>query len=193
MNHSSRGIEPAAFEPWAAVITYWFEGIAGRRWIIHSERPEHYVQQVAEDISKWMDLLLQHQAEYVNVAELELLHESFGTGPYPQNGWSWEDVRDLLKRLPAMAVSEYREGGSPATKSSFWYTELIEFLNETFPSDDGVWINFERPLGSSLVAPSDRFLAVLLDFEISGVKEVEHLSDLDANWLVDCSKNFVTN
>jgi hypothetical protein len=89
----------------------------------------------------------------------------------------------VLKRLPAIAVAEYRASGSPATKSSVWYTQLIEFLNETFPSDDGVWINFERPLASRRVVPSNGFLSVLLDFEASGVKEVSHLSEPHASWL----------
>jgi hypothetical protein len=31
MNHASSGIAPTAIEPWAAVATYWYEGIAGHR------------------------------------------------------------------------------------------------------------------------------------------------------------------
>jgi hypothetical protein len=130
-----------------------------------------------------MDLLVPHYAEYVNGADLDPLHEAFGTGPYPKEGWSWRDVCDVLKRLPAIAVTEYRERGSSATESSFWYTQLIEFLNETFPSDDGVWLNFERPLASRRVAQHDGFLSVLLAFEVNSVKEVSHLSDVHANWL----------
>jgi hypothetical protein len=183
MHNSSSGVEPTAFEPWAAVVTYWSEGISGRRRIVYARQPEHYVQHIAEDISQWMDHLVQHYAEDVNVADLDLLQESFGTGPYPEDGWRWWDVCDVLKRLPAIAVAEYRERGSPATQSSVWYTQLIEFLNDTFPSDDGVWMNFERPLASRRVVPSDGFLSVLLDVEASGVKEVSHLSDPHANWL----------
>jgi hypothetical protein len=89
----------------------------------------------------------------------------------------------VLKRPPAIAAAEYRERGSPATESTFWYTQLIEFLNETFPSNDGVWITFERPLVSRRVVQSDGFLSILLDFEASGVKEVSQLSDPYANWL----------
>jgi hypothetical protein len=89
MNHSSSGIEPTDIEPLAAVVTYWCEGISRRRWIVYSGQPEQYVQLVAEDLSKYMELLVQHYAEYENVADLDLLHESFGTGPYPEDGWSW--------------------------------------------------------------------------------------------------------
>jgi hypothetical protein len=96
--------------------------------------------------------------------------KAFGTGPYPKDGWRWWDVCDLLKRLPDIAVAEYRESGSPAMESSCWYTELIEFLNETFPADDGVWMNFERPLASRRVVQSDGFLSVLLDFEVIGFR-----------------------
>jgi hypothetical protein len=183
MNPCSRGVEPTDIEPWAAVVTYWCEGISGCRWIVYARQPEHYVQHVAEDISQWMDHLVQHYAEYVNVADLDLLHGSFGTGPYPEDGWSWWDVCDLLKRLPAIAVAEYRDRGSPAIESSVWYTQLIEFLNETFPSDDSVWINFERPLAGRGVVQSDGFLSGLLDFEASGVKDGSQLSDLHAHWL----------
>jgi hypothetical protein len=183
VNHCASGVEPIDIEPWAAVVTYWCEGISGYRRIVYSRQPEQYVQLMAEDLAKGMQLLVEHYAEDVNVADLDLLHESFGTGPYPEDGWSWWDVYDLLKRLPAIAVAEYRESGSPATESSFWYTQLIEFLNETFPSDDGVWMNFERPLAGRGVVQSNGFLSALLDFEVSGVKEVSHLSDLDANWI----------
>jgi hypothetical protein len=103
--------------------------------------------------------------------------------PTLKDGWSWWDVCDVLRRLPDIAVAEYRERGSPATETSFWHTQLIGFLNDTFPSDDGVWINFERPLARGNVLQTDGFLSVLLAFEASGVKEVSHLSDLDANWL----------
>jgi len=44
-------------------------------------------------------------------------------------------------------------------------------------------MNFERPLGSRRVVQSDEFLSVLLDFEASGVKEVNQLSEPHANWL----------
>jgi hypothetical protein len=130
-----------------------------------------------------MDLLVQHHAEDVRVADLDLLHDAFGPGPSSEDGWRWWDVCDLLNRLPAIAVTEYRESGSPATELSVWYTQLIAFLNDTFPSDDGVWINVERPLASRRVLQSDGFLSVLLGFEASGVKEVSHLSDLHASWL----------
>ena len=183
MNHASSGIEPTDIEPWAAVVTYWCKGIAGRRWIVYARQPELYVQLVAEDLSKAMELLVQYYAEDVNVADLKLLHESFGTGPYPADGWRWRDVCNVLRHLPDIAVAEYRESGSPAAASSVWYTQLIAFLNETFPSNDDIWINFERPLARSSVVQSDGFLSMLLDFEASGVKEVSQLSDLQANWL----------
>jgi hypothetical protein len=183
MNHCASSVEPTGIEPWAAVVTYWCEGIAGRRWIIFSRQPEHYVRLVAEDVARYMELLIEHHAEEVNVANLKLLHESFGTGHYPADGWHWRDVCNVLKRLPAIAVAEYRESSSPATQSCFWYTQLIEFLNDTFPSDDGVWMNFERPLANSRVVQSDVFLSALLNFEACGVKEVGQLSDPQANWL----------
>jgi len=183
MNNSPSGVEPTDIEPWGAVVTYWCEGIYGYRWIVYSRQPEHYVRLVAENVSRAMEPLVQHYAEEVNVADLDLLHESFGTGPYPKDGWRWRDVCHLLRHLPDIAIAEYRESGSPATESSVWYTQLIGFLNDTFPSDDGVWINFERPLARSNVLQSDAFLSVLLEFETSGVKEVSHLSDPYANWL----------
>jgi hypothetical protein len=142
------------------------------------------VRQVAEALSQWSDILVRYYAEYVNLSDLTLLHESFGTGPYPEEEWSWRNVCDLLKRLPDIAVAEYRESGSPAVESSFWYTQLMCFLNEdAFPYGDGVWINFEGPIASGRVVQRDGFLSTLLDFEASGVKEVSHLSDPHANWL----------
>jgi hypothetical protein len=183
MNPCSSGVEPTDIEPWAAVLTFWCEGISGYRRIVYSWQPEQYVQHMAEDLAKGMQLLVEHYAEEVNGADLALLHESFGTGPYPEGGWSWWDVCDVLKRLPAIAVAEYRESGSPTTESSLWYSQLIEFLNDTFPSNAGVWINGERPMAGRGVVQSDGFLSMLLDFEVSGVQDVSQLSDLHAHWL----------
>lgn len=168
---------------WAAVVTYWCEGIYGSRWTVYSAQPEPYVRHVAEDLSQWMGILVEHYAEDVNLADLDLLHESFGTGPYPDNGWRWLDVGDVLKRLPDIAVAKYRERGSPATESSFWYTQLVCFLNGIFPYDDGVWLHCERPFASEHVLQSDGFLSVLLDFEARGAKEVNRLSESHASWL----------
>jgi hypothetical protein len=133
------------------------------------------VRHVAEDLSQSVGILAEHYAEDVNFAELELLHKSFCTGSYPDDGWDWLNVCDLLKHLPDIAVAEYRESGSHATESSFWYTQFIGFLNDTFPEDDGVWLNFEGPL--------NEFLSALLDFEAKGFKEIGLLSDPHANWL----------
>src|SRR5262249_4275326 len=113
----------------------------------------------------------------------EILHESFGTDPYPEDGWSWLDVDDLLKRLPEMAVAEYRESSSPSAESSWWYTQLVCFLNDTFAGDGGVWLNIERPFANRTLPQSDGFLAALLDVEASGVKEVHRLSEQHAGWL----------
>jgi hypothetical protein len=106
MNHSPSGVEPTDIEPWGAVVTYWCEGVYRRRWIVYSRHPEHDVQLVAEDLATCLELLVQHDAEYVNVADLDLLHDSFGTGPYPKDGWRGWDVCDVRKRLPAIAVAE---------------------------------------------------------------------------------------
>jgi transposase len=40
-------VEPTDIEPWAAVVTYWCEGISGCRWIVYSWQPEQYVQLIA--------------------------------------------------------------------------------------------------------------------------------------------------
>jgi hypothetical protein len=109
MNYASTGVAPADIQPWAAVVTYRCEGIYDYRRIVYSRQPEQYVQLVAEDLAKGMELLIEHYAEEVNVADLALLHESFGTGPYPPDGWGWLDVCDVLRRLAAVAVAEYRE------------------------------------------------------------------------------------
>ncbi len=175
MNSSSQDRAPTDPERWAAVATYWCDGISGHRWIVYPEQPERYVRQIAKDLSEWALLLVEHYAEDVNCAELNLLHESFGTGPYSEDEWDWMAVCDLLKRLPDIAIAEYRESNSPAVGSSFWYSQLIEFLNDTFPDDDGVWLNFEGPLSE--------FLPTLLDFEAKGFKEVGDLSAPRASWL----------
>jgi hypothetical protein len=168
-------IEYTELEPWAGLLTYWHEGVYDYQRIVYSTHPERYVREIAEVLSQSTSTLVEYYAEYVNYAELELIHESFGTGSYPDNGLSWLDVSDLLKRLPDIAVVEYRESGSRATESSVWYTHLIEFLNDTFPYDDGVWLNFEGPLSV--------FLPALLDFEAKGFKEISFLSDSGAIWL----------
>ena len=162
MNSSSQDRKLTDPERWAAVATYWCDGISGHRWIVYPEQPEQYVRQIAKDLSEWAILLVEHYAEAVNLAELDLLHEAFGTGPYSEDAWDWMAVCDLLKRLPDIAIAEYRESNSPAVGSSFWYSQLIEFLNDTFPDDDGVWLNFEGPLSE--------FLPTLLGFRGQGVQ-----------------------
>ena len=175
MNSSSQDREPTDPGRWASVATYWCDGISGHRWIVYPEQPEQYVRRVAEELSEWTLLLVEHYAEAVNLAELDLLHEAFGSGPYSEDEWDWMVVCDLLKRLPDIAIAEYRESNSPAVGDSFWYSQLIEFLNDTFPDDDGVWLNFEGPLSE--------FLPTLLDFEAKGFKEVGDLSAPRASWL----------
>jgi hypothetical protein len=86
MNHCASSVEPTDIEPWAAVVTYWCEGIYGYRRIVYARQPEPSVKLVAEALSKGMELLVEHYAEDVNVADLDLLHEAFDTGPYPE-GW----------------------------------------------------------------------------------------------------------
>ena len=175
MNSSSQDRELTDPERWAAVTTYWCTGVYGYRWIVYPGQPERYVRQIAEELSQWMSNLVEHHAEYVNCAELDLLHESFGSGPYSEDEWGWMAVCDLLERLPDIAIAEYRESNSPAIGSSSWYPQLIEFLNDTFPDGDGVWLNFEGPLSE--------FLPTLLDFEAKGFKELGDLSASRASWL----------
>ena len=82
-----------------------------------------------------------------------------------------------------MTASRLTCESSPLPAGHWWYTPLMEFLNATLPSDDGLWINVDRPLASRRVMQRDGFCSVLLNLEARGVKEFSHLSNLYPNGL----------
>lgn len=162
-------------QPWAAVLTYWCEGVYGSRSVIYQMRPEKYVREAAENLAQYSSTLVEHYAEYINCADLDVLHESFGSGAYPDDGWGCTEVLGLLERLPVIAVEEYQETHCPEIRSSRWYNELIGFLNDSFPDEDGTWISLEGSL--------QEFLRGFLDFEASAFKDITFLSDAQARSL----------
>lgn len=162
-------------ESLAALLTYWCKGVYGYRWVVLENHPEHYVRRVAREISEALAPLVEHHSEYVNLSELELLHESFGDGDYPEDGWSLADVLALLRRLPDLAANEFRQSCSLALSDSSWYRVLVGFLNDVLPGDDGVWINIEGPLV--------RFMPALLRIEVEGFRQIKDLSDASATWI----------
>jgi hypothetical protein len=130
------------------------------------------VKTVAHELSELAEQLVDHHQEYVTLSELDLLHESFGDGEYPEHGWSYLDVLELLKRLPALAESEFGETRCPAICECYWYTQLLGFLNDVFPRDDGVWVNFEGPM--------EVFLQELLPFETGKFNDIHQVTEPDA-------------
>lgn len=91
-------------ERWAAVVTCWCDGVYGYRWIVYPGQPERYVRQIAEELSQWMSNLVEHYAEDVNCAELDLLHESFGSGPYSEDDWTSWILRPRASRRLAICL-----------------------------------------------------------------------------------------
>ena len=131
--------------------------------------------EVADAIRGWGELLVEHHREFINLSELDGLHEMFGDGDYPPDGWSSTEVMALLTRLPQIACEEFDKCGSADIQKTKWYRALIGFLNDTFPSDDGVWIDFEGELCD--------FLPQLLNQESGTRRNIAQLSDSDAIWL----------
>lgn len=163
--------------PRATLITYWCEGVYGYRKIIHGSSAETYVKDVAETISRGIQELVRHHGGDVTASELDILQEDYGnqTESEPDNLWDYENVLELLKTLPAIALTEYTETGALGVAVSDWYQRLIGFLNDQFPHGDAVWVNFEGSLGE--------FLSELINFEAQGCKSIERLSDASAIWL----------
>lgn len=76
-------------EPLLAVLNYKCDGVGSARWIIYDASPEKYIAGVAQRVVDWLKMLVEHYAEDVNLSELDLLHENFGEGEHPEDGWSW--------------------------------------------------------------------------------------------------------
>jgi hypothetical protein len=160
----------------AAMLTYWSDGVYGYRWISLEKDPASLVARVAQELAEAAVPLVEHYAEAVNSAQLELLHEHWGEGDYPADGWGVEDVLDALKRVPRIAADEFKRTGAPSIKASGWYSQGFDFLNDSvFPRGDGVWVDFEGTLG--------QFLSDLLRFEAEGCKTIDRLTDEQAIWL----------
>lgn len=160
---------------WAALITYRNEGMYGCRWIIHGCGDEEYVADVASGIATAISPLVDHHAEYVNASELELLHEAYGDGEYPESGWDCDDVQSLLRSLPDIALAEYEKTKESAITETNWYRNLINFLNSEFPFGDGVWINFE--------GTPESFLANLVEVEVERYSTFDQFTEAAAKWL----------
>ncbi len=163
--------------PIAALLTYWNEAICCDRYcdreiIIERNRDRgQYVHRVAEILTYGMSKLVEQHWEYVNAADNEQPHKCYGAGEYPEIGWSWENVADLLKKLPTIAILECKRTGCLA-RDSQWYHRIIDFLNDTFPPPDHVWIDFEGSICD--------FLPMLLKFETSAFTKSSDIPSSDA-------------
>jgi hypothetical protein len=156
-----------------AVFNYEQHGIVSARSIVFGTDPTRYVLELATTIADWAKILVEHYAEEVSLADLEALHESLGEGEYPEDGWTFQDVYELVARIPSMASEELERSGQPWAKGTSWY-RLIGFLNDLFPRGSGTWISIEGPFAESLRA--------LLAEEAESVK-LYQMSDEHAQWL----------
>lgn len=164
-----------ANQPRAALLTSRCDGVFSYNWIVCEREPGKYVRRVADELAQAAATLVEHRAEYVNCAELETMHESLCEGDYPEGGWDFDDVIQAVKKAPELAVTEYQQTGSPSIQESLWYANLFGFLNDIFPGNDGVWVNFDGPLGP--------FLCELLRFEAEKYEAIDQLTNVRAVWL----------
>ncbi|MBS0265604.1 MAG: hypothetical protein JSS02_26965 [Planctomycetes bacterium] len=168
----------AAFEntdrrAFAALISYSSVGIDEYRLLVLEHSAESFVQQVADSLATSLRILVEHHAEFVNLAELELLHEYFGTGDYPADGWSWLDVEKyVLAFLPRIALQELADTPCTSVREMSWYSALSQFQDNAFPDQDGAWIDIDGPL--------ETFLPQFLELELRETYDISQLSEARA-------------
>ena len=146
---------------WVALLAW--EGVGSMRTIHWSPDAESHVNVVSSDLAEGLRVLVEHYTEDVNLGELENVHENYGEGPYPPDGWDFGDVLRLLERLPALAAEEYAAGGNPTVKTCRWYLNLVTYLNELFPDGSGAWVMAEGPIPEGLLAIRDAVARWLAD------------------------------
>ena len=135
--------------PWATLFTWNMDGVYQYSWISWGTNPLTFVPYVAAEVAEALIRIVEHHAEAVNCADLDWLHESYGSGEYPEDGWGWSEVCELLRALPEVARQEVHETFSPAILESSWY-DLIDDVNYLLPDGDGVWASLDAPLPSFL-------------------------------------------
>jgi hypothetical protein len=157
-----------------ALLNYSMADVGSSQWIVYGTDPVKHVLDVASSLVGPAISLVEHHAEEVNCAELDLLHENYGESDYPADGWSWQDITKLLTHLPEIAVAQYEQSGIPWVKNAHWFTDLLGFLNDIMPPESGVWLNMEDTIGKVLPA-----------LVISEAKAVQFykMSDDFAKWL----------
>ena len=137
---------------WVALMAWESNDVGSTRTILWSPDAPSHVRAVSQELAQGLRVLVEEYTEDVNLGELENLHERYGVGPYPQEGWSFSEVLSLLERLPALAAEEYASGGNPTIKTCGWYCNLVEYLNDLFPDGNGAWVMAEGPIPDGLEA-----------------------------------------
>ena len=155
-------------------MTSSIDGVCEYRWITIGYALEKYVELSSHKSWQrrwrpWSNILRMTW----NLSELDTLHESYCDSVYPEEGWTFDDVLQLLRKLPFVAVDEYQRTG-PDLKRSDWYNRLFGYLNDDCPRTDGVWINFDCPIGD--------FCSKLIEFEAGAYQSIERLNDAKAIW-----------
>ena len=119
----------------AALIEYCQTGVCNHRVVCTGESSLALFRCMGETILDGVKSLVQAHYEEITLAGgLEELHESYGEGPYPEDGWSAEDVFAAFERQTA-AKSQQLAEDSDADLDGSWM-ELLDWLNGVFDQAD---------------------------------------------------------
>ena len=63
-------------------------------------------------------MLVEHYWDEVSSADLDLLHENYGDGEYPEDGWGWDDVTGLVASVPVISARAVRAIRQPVGREN---------------------------------------------------------------------------
>jgi hypothetical protein len=156
----------------AVLIEWYLEELGDNRSIYVAKDSVKLFNKIKESIFSHIDLVLDFHWEYIDDADLweyfnDLdryeVNSMFCDAPYPEDDWTQEDLRLLLKYLMEKRQNELVNNPDDKSILGEW-NNLIEWINGnfTYDRDDGVFI----PIEGNLI----KFVNELLKNELIGFR-----------------------
>lgn len=137
-------MQPFDVTTYRAALVEWSQMSIGHCRNIHvAVNSYELFSAVSQEVKSCVRLFVDHYWEHLNLADLEALHEQFGEGVYPEEGWSYEDVIKCLNCLIQKRQDELAQGSGNESILGDWY-ELVECLNSYWENDSYLMIPVEN-------------------------------------------------